>query len=56
MQLQFNVVSTAMLHEAQKNPDQYKDLIVRIAGFSTYFVALNKATQDDFILRTEQAL
>ncbi len=56
MQVQFNVVSTAALHEAQKKPDEHKDLIVRIAGFSTYFVSLDKFTQDDFISRTEQAI
>ncbi len=56
MQVQFNVVSTDALHEAQKDPDSYKDLIVRIAGFSTYFVTLDKATQDDFIMRTEQSI
>lgn len=56
MQVQFNVVSTEELHEAQEKPDEYKDLVVRIAGFSTYFVSLDKFTQDDFIRRTEQAI
>jgi formate C-acetyltransferase len=56
MQVQFNVVSTAALREAQKKPEEYKDLVVRIAGFSTYFVSLDKFTQDDFIRRTEQAI
>ena len=56
MQVQFNVVSTAALREAQKKPDEYKDLVVRIAGFSTYFVSLDKFTQDDFIRRTEQSI
>ncbi len=56
MQVQFNVVSTDQLHEAQENPDEYKNLVVRIAGFSTYFVSLDKKTQDDFILRTEQSV
>ena len=56
MQVQFNVVSTEALHEAQKDPDSYKSLIVRIAGFSTYFVTLDKRTQDDFITRTEQTI
>jgi pyruvate formate-lyase/glycerol dehydratase family glycyl radical enzyme len=55
-QVQFNVVSTEALRDAQKKPDEYKDLIVRIAGFSTYFVSLDKFTQDDFIRRTEQSL
>ena len=56
MQVQFNVVSTEALHEAQKDPNSYKNLVVRIAGFSTYFVSLDKATQDDFITRTEQSI
>ena len=54
--MQFNVVNTQTLRKAQDNPDEYKDLIVRIAGFSTYFVTLNRQTQDDFISRTEQAI
>ena len=56
MQVQFNVVSTENLYKAQKDPVNYKDLIVRIAGFSTYFVSLDKKTQDDFITRTEQTV
>ena len=56
MQVQFNVVSSQQLHEAQANPDEYKNLVVRIAGFSTYFISLDKKTQDDFIMRTEQAV
>jgi formate C-acetyltransferase len=56
MQVQFNVVSSKALREAQKEPDKYKNLVVRIAGFSTYFVTLNQNTQEDFIRRTEQAL
>jgi pyruvate formate-lyase/glycerol dehydratase family glycyl radical enzyme len=56
MQVQFNVVSTTALREAQKKPDEYRDLVVRIAGFSTYFVSLDKLTQDDFIRRTEQTI
>lgn len=56
MQVQFNVVSTAELRQAQKKPHDYKDLIVRIAGFSTFFVTLGIETQNDFISRTEQAI
>ncbi|MBQ8831079.1 MAG: hypothetical protein IJ017_05735 [Oscillospiraceae bacterium] len=56
MQVQFNVVSTAQLREAQKNPLEYKDLVVRIAGFSTYFVTLRENLQEDFITRTEQSM
>ena len=54
MQVQFNVVGTEELKAAQEKPQDYQTLIVRIAGFSTYFVTLDKATQDDFITRTEQ--
>ena len=56
MQVQFNVVSTEILHKAQKDPDEFKSLVVRIAGFSTYFVTLDAKTQNDFISRTEQSL
>ena len=56
MQVQFNVVGTEDLHKAQEKPEDYQDLIVRIAGFSTYFVSLDKKTQDDFITRTEQSI
>lgn len=56
MQVQFNVVSTKQLKEAQKTPDDYQNLVVRIAGFSAYFVELNRDMQDDFITRTEQTL
>jgi formate C-acetyltransferase len=56
MQVQFNVVGTEQLHEAQKKPLENKDLIVRIAGFSTYFVTLTPEVQDDFITRTEQSM
>ncbi|MDR0838662.1 MAG: hypothetical protein LBN99_03365 [Oscillospiraceae bacterium] len=56
MQVQFNVVSAAQLYEAKADPGKYRDLIVRIAGFSTYFVTLNEFTQDDFIKRTEQSI
>ena len=55
MQVQFNVVSNALLREAQKDPLNHKDLIVRIAGFSTYFVTLPPNLQEDFITRTEQS-
>ena len=53
MQVQFNVVSTKTLYDAQEHPDQHTDLIVRIAGFSVFFVEVGKALQDDFISRTE---
>jgi formate C-acetyltransferase len=56
MQVQFNVVGAEQLYAAQDDPYKYKDLVVRIAGFSTYFVTLNQFTQDDFIRRTEQSI
>lgn len=56
MQLQINVTDTAMLRAAQERPDEYKDLVVRIAGFSVYFVEMPKISQDDLITRTELSL
>lgn len=56
MQLQFNVISADTLKKAQENPDDYKDLVVRIAGFSAYFVEVYKECQDDIIKRTELSL
>jgi len=54
MQLQFNVVSAEVLREAQVHPEQYKSLLVRVAGYSAFFVQLNKEVQDDIIARTEE--
>jgi pyruvate formate-lyase/glycerol dehydratase family glycyl radical enzyme len=51
--VQFNVVDAATLRAAQKNPEQYRDLIVRVAGYSDYFCDLGKALQDEIIARTE---
>jgi pyruvate formate-lyase/glycerol dehydratase family glycyl radical enzyme len=51
--IQFNIVTAAVLREAQKHPDKYRDLIVRVAGYSDYFVDLGKALQDEIIRRTE---
>lgn len=53
MHIQPNVVSNAMLREAQKNPDEYRDLIVKVAGYSAYFTDLGKSIQDDIIAREE---
>jgi formate C-acetyltransferase len=53
--IQFNVISTDTLREAKKNPDAHKDLIVRVAGYSAYFVELNENTQNEIIARTEYA-
>ncbi|MDP2660964.1 MAG: pyruvate formate lyase family protein, partial [Dehalococcoidia bacterium] len=51
--IQFNVVSTETMREAQRHPEQYRDLIVRIAGFSAYFIHLDRMVQDEIIKRTE---
>lgn len=54
--VQYNVVSRATLLDAQAHPEKYRDLIVRVAGYSAFFTVLSKATQDDIIARTEQSL
>lgn len=51
--IQFNVLNTDTLREAQKHPEQYGNLLVRIAGYSAYFTELSKDLQDDIIARTE---
>jgi formate C-acetyltransferase len=52
MHIQFNVVSTETLRDAQRNPDKYRDLIVRVSGYTAYFVDLGKPIQEDIIKRT----
>ncbi len=52
--MQFNVVSRETLKDAQKNPEKYKGLLVRVAGYSALFTTLSKSLQDDIINRTEQ--
>ncbi|MBS6006155.1 MAG: glycyl radical protein [Clostridium baratii] len=54
--VQYNVVSRDTLLDAQANPEKYRDLIVRVAGYSAFFNVLSKQTQDDIIERTEQTL
>ncbi len=51
--IQFNVVDAATLRAAQRNPQQHRDLIVRVAGYSDYFCDLGQALQDEIIARTE---
>ena len=51
--VQFNIVSTETLREAQKHPEDYKDLIVRVATYSAYFIELSRELQDDIISRLE---
>ncbi len=53
--MQFNVVGAARLREAQARPGEYRDLIVRVAGYSDYFCDLSRALQDEIIKRTEHA-
>jgi formate C-acetyltransferase len=51
--IQFNVVDAATLRLAQQHPEQYRSLIVRVAGYSDYFCDLSKSLQDEIIARTE---
>ena len=51
--VQFNVVDAETLRKAQKNPEKYRDLIVRVAGYSDYFADVGKELQDEIIKRTE---
>ncbi len=53
--MQFNVVSRETLRDAQAHPENYKNLVVRVAGYSALFTTLSRALQDDIISRTEQA-
>lgn len=50
---QFNIVDSRMLQDAQKHPDKYRGLMVRVAGFTQYWVELGKQIQDEVIARTE---
>jgi formate C-acetyltransferase len=52
-ELQINVVSSETLRAAQQHPDQYRDLVVRVAGFSEFFVNLTPEMQEDIIARAE---
>lgn len=52
--MQFNVVDRDTLLDAQKNPEKYAHLVVRVAGYSALFTTLSKSLQDDIIRRTEQ--
>jgi len=54
--IQFNVVNAETLRDAQEHPENYKDLIVRVAGYSDYFVDLGVDLQNEIIRRTEQSL
>ena len=54
--IQFNVVKKEILLDAQANPIEYQDLLVRVAGYSAYFVDLNRGMQDGIIARTEHGM
>ena len=54
MHMQFNVVTRETLLDAQQNPEKYKTLVVRVAGYSALFTTLSRSLQDDIINRTEQ--
>jgi formate C-acetyltransferase len=53
--IQFNVISSDLLKDAQKKPKKYKGLLVRVAGYSAFFTELDSSVQDDIIARTEHA-
>ena len=54
--MQVNVVSADTLRAAQKNPEAYRDLIIRIAGYSARFIELAPDIQEDLIARTEHQM
>ncbi len=56
LQVQFTVADAALLREAQKNPEKHRGLIVRISGYTAYFVDLNRDCQDEIIHRTEHRI
>jgi len=56
MEVQYNVVDTATLRAAQAEPNEYRDLVVRIAGYSAYFVELGRDLQNDIIARNENVI
>ncbi|MFO8102322.1 MAG: formate C-acetyltransferase/glycerol dehydratase family glycyl radical enzyme [Dehalococcoidia bacterium] len=55
-EIQFNVVDAETLRDAQVHPENYQDLVVRVVGYSAFFVELEKSVQDDIISRTEHAM
>jgi len=54
--VQFNMVDDATLRAAQREPEKYQELIVRVAGYSAHFVDISRKTQDNIIQRTVQGL
>jgi formate C-acetyltransferase len=53
--IQFNVIDSTTLKEAQADPQKYANLVIRVAGYSAFFTQLHKDIQNDIIGRTEQA-
>ena len=56
MEVQLNIINSGIMRDAQKKPEEYQNLVVRVAGFSTYFVELHQEAQNDLISRTELQL
>jgi len=56
MQVQWDLVDNEMLRAAQEHPEDYRDLIVRVAGYSAFFTDLERVVQDDIVARTEQVI
>ncbi len=54
--VQYNIVSKEQLLAAKANPDKYRDLVVRVAGYSAFFTTLSPDAQDDIISRTEHCI
>jgi len=52
--IQFNILNRTTLLDAQKNPEKYRDLVIRIAGYCAYFVDLSPDQQAEIIARTEE--
>ena len=55
-QVQFNIVSADTLREARKYPEKYRNLVVKVAGYSAFFVTLDEVLQEQIIARTEHML
>jgi formate C-acetyltransferase len=56
LEIQYNIIGSDTMRAAQAHPEEYRDLVVRIAGFSAYFVELGRDNQNDLISRTENML
>ena len=54
--VQFNMVDNETLYSAQKDPEKYSEVIVRVAGYSAHFVDISRKTQDNIIQRTVQGI